>query len=70
VIFELYIIIARAISGKAFEDHWNTFENEVMVIAILEISFYIIGSITAVTAYWYTYLYFKKISSKQPSNSF
>lgn len=62
VILELYIIIARAISGNINEDHQNTFENEVLIIAILEISLYIIGSITAISAYWYTYNYFKKIS--------
>jgi hypothetical protein len=70
ILLELFIIIARAISGTAYEDHENTFENEEKVVAIIEIGLYIIGSISAVLCYWYTYLYFRRsirsaVSDKQ-----
>jgi hypothetical protein len=60
VICELFIIIARAISGTAYEDEKTTFEAETTIISIIEISLYIFGSLGAVFSFWYTYIYFKK----------
>lgn len=63
----MFIITARAISGTAIEDQDHTFSNEITIVAVIEISLYIIGSIAAIWAYWYTYLYFRRLMTSGDS---
>ncbi len=56
---EIYIIIDRSIRG-ANEDNWMAFDNEIVFVAVIEVSTYIIGSIVSIIAYWMTYSYFNR----------
>jgi len=57
---EVLLIVIRTING-ADESSWKGYKNETYALAIFEITIYAIGSFGSIFAYWYTYIYFKRV---------